>query len=127
MVADLALRYAGRADVLFTYLNEAHAADQWPISYPIRTNAHTCIEDRTSAACAFRARSAWESAPIHIAADTMADTAQTVFGAWPFRLFVLHNDKVLMRGEAEDYTFPVYQVEDCLRSVLENDAGVGAK
>ncbi len=119
MVADLALRYAGRVDVLFVYLSEAHATDEWPISYPVRAHAHRCIEDRTAAACAFQRRSGWEEAPIHVAADSMDNFAQVTFGAWPFRFFVLQNDKVLMRGEAEDYTFPIHQVEDCLRAALQ--------
>jgi hypothetical protein len=118
VVANLAQRYTGRADVLFVYLNEAHAADEWPISYPVHATAHQSIEDRVGAACGFQQRSRWESVPVHIAADTMENSAQTLFGAWPFRHFVLLNSKVLMRGEAENYTFPIYQVEDCLRSVL---------
>eukprot|EP00730_Choanoeca_flexa_P010332 TRINITY_DN17517_c0_g1_i1.p4 TRINITY_DN17517_c0_g1~~TRINITY_DN17517_c0_g1_i1.p4 ORF type:complete len:115 (+),score=20.56 TRINITY_DN17517_c0_g1_i1:768-1112(+) len=86
------------------YIAEAHATDEWPISYPTSTAQHKSVAEREDALAQFQSAYNWT---IPSTIDDLDDTASTVLGAWPFRLYVGYKDRIVYQGMPEEYTYSI--------------------
>eukprot|EP00045_Choanoeca_perplexa_P018255 m.283926 g.283926 ORF g.283926 m.283926 type:complete len:115 (+) comp17763_c1_seq9:810-1154(+) len=93
---------SSKVDFHLVYIAEAHATDEWPISYPTVTAQHATATDRQAALDRFVMTHSW-TVPSSI--DDVDDTASTVLGAWPFRLYIGHKGNVVYQGMPEDCTY----------------------
>jgi len=109
---ELAERYSPMGfNFTIVYILEAHAQDEWPISssryHPngqrVLLNQHKSMDDRVAAAVAFRDTFKLQGHRILI--DDMDNTFNGAYAAWPFRYYVVDEDKVRLLGlpDVNDY------------------------
>jgi type I thyroxine 5'-deiodinase len=88
-VERLHLRVRDRASVVFVYIAEAHALDEWQLQANLDEDVliaqHVTLDDRFAAAGAGVERLAL-TMPVLV--DGMDDTVSEAFAAWPERLYV---------------------------------------
>lgn len=104
VLKDVYAQFKEVADFVTVYIAEAHATDEWPISYPTCTQAHKTLEDRIKAAATFVSTYDW---PLPVVPDRMDDDIQRTLGAWPFRMYIVQRGRIVFQGQPEDYTYPV--------------------
>ena len=86
---ELYRRFRGTANVVFVYIAEAHAVDEWQLQANVDENVllhqHATFEDRLTAA-----REAVErlGLTMPVLVDGMDDAVGEAFSAWPERLYV---------------------------------------
>ena len=82
-------RYQGRASVVFVYIAEAHAVDEWQLPANLDDDVllpqHTTLDDRRAAA---RAGVERLGLTMPVLVDGMDDAVSEAFAAWPERLYV---------------------------------------
>ena len=82
-------RYQGRASVVFVYIAEAHAVDEWQLPANLDDDVllrqHTTLDDRRAAA---RAGVERLGLTMPVLVDGMDDAVSAAFAAWPERLYV---------------------------------------
>ena len=82
-------RYQGRASVVFVYIAEAHAVDEWQLPANLDDDVllrqHTTLDDRRAAA---RAGVERLGLTMPVLVDGMDDAVSEAFAAWPERLTV---------------------------------------
>ena len=85
-------KYRDIANFYLVYISEAHAADVWPIglSAGVINMKHRTIEERIQCAKNFQQRYSFK---IPIITDTMENNFRNIFAAWPFRAFIIKNNK----------------------------------
>ena len=102
-------------NVIFIYINEAHAMDIWPIGLSAGTinYSHKVIEDRQKCANKFKDSHDFK-VPIYL--DNMNNDVQNIFSCWPFRYFTIKYDSccdnfiLLKIGEPEGAEFDLTKV-----------------
>ena len=82
----------------FVYIEEAHAENEWPIAPPEEfavSEQHTTLESRLASAAQLQATlPVLDAFPMY--ADSMDRTFQTLYGAWPTRMYVHVSDPDLV-------------------------------
>lgn len=82
----------------FVYIEEAHAENEWPIATPEEfavSEQHTTLESRLASAAQLQATlPVLDAFPMY--ADSMDRTFQTLYGAWPTRMYVHVSDPDLV-------------------------------
>lgn len=92
------------------YTMEAHATDEWPISSAryepsgdaVAVRQHQTIEERVEAAARFRATF---GVPFEVLVDPMDNRFEEHFCTWPFRLYILQDEKVVWRAQPDGCTY----------------------
>jgi len=91
--------YKGDVDFLTVYVREAHPEDEWQMKSNLKENDNVCyaqpknMKDRLLIANDFSKRFNF-TPPLVV--DTMANTANNLYAAWPERLYVIDADKRLL-------------------------------
>lgn len=98
------------------YITEAHAADVWNIGESAGTinYKHKTIEDRIECIKKFK-RAFNVSIPIY--ADNMNDEFETLFASWPFRYYVIRDNKFIKIGQPEDSEFDICELINFLEKL----------
>ena len=88
-VNDLVAGWAGAADFVAVYIEEAHATDEWPIAQmDIALRQHRSMGERVEAARSFVAD--FQVHPLlPFVADGMGNAFNAAYASWPFRFWVL--------------------------------------
>ncbi|CAH1243408.1 DIO1 [Branchiostoma lanceolatum] len=110
MVAE----FADRADFLTVYIAEAHTSDGWSFRNNIKIRKHQTLEDRLAAAKILANSSL--SRPLLV--DTMDDVANRKYGAWPERLYILLEGRVMYKSMPGPHGYHVHQVRYWLEKHL---------
>ena len=111
--------HGSRANFLFVYIREAHAADEWRMEENDRAGVvvaqpRTFGERRAAAA----ACCAGLDASIPAVVDGMDDAVAIPYGAWPERMFVIDAEgTVLYRGAPGPFGFLPAEVEAVLKGL----------
>lgn len=83
-------RFRGRAEVVFVYIAEAHATDEWQLPANLDDDVlvaqHTTLEERLAAA---RDGVQRLRLTMPVLVDGMDDAVSEAFAAWPERLYVV--------------------------------------
>ena len=117
----LGTELAGQVCVITIYIAEAHACEEWPVGDEHNDGACSMSQAKTlggrrEAARHFARELAW---PFEIYVDSMEDTFESTFAAWPVRFFIIHTDGATIAHvaypEPEQHTYSI----DRLRSALE--------
>lgn len=69
---------------MFVYIEEAHAADEWPIGSSVVERQARCIEERVDAALRLGLSWRWT-----LTVDSMHNHFAQHFAPWPFRYYLL--------------------------------------
>ena len=98
------------------YVREAHPLDEWQMDSNVREDVcypqpHS-LKDRLAIANDFRQRFHY---PIPLVVDTMADTANRLYGAWPERLYVIEpGGRIIYRGGLGPFDYKPEEVRALL-------------
>lgn len=88
---------------LLIYIAEAHARDQWPVGKTIScVNQPKTLNERLDNARQLQKDFQCE---IPMLVDSMDNTFHTTYGAWPFRFYVIHENKLVFKAEPHKETF----------------------
>eukprot|EP00058_Branchiostoma_floridae_P017044 XP_002602532.1 hypothetical protein BRAFLDRAFT_93837 [Branchiostoma floridae] len=127
---DMVAEFADRADFLTVYIAEAHASDGWSFRNNIKIRffavvaflislgdfrKHRTLEERLTAAKMLADSNL--SGPLLV--DTMDDVANRKYGAWPERLYILLDGRVMYKGMPGPHGYHVHQVRDWLEKYLQ--------
>eukprot|EP00037_Helgoeca_nana_P013078 m.119869 g.119869 ORF g.119869 m.119869 type:complete len:133 (+) comp21821_c0_seq2:1043-1441(+) len=99
LIQEYALRYGGFADFAYVYIEEAHAADEWPLGAFERHAQPRTIEQRVELARRFArvySRPTCEGVGpiIPVCVDTIDNAFGEAFAVWPERFFVIRGGTV---------------------------------
>lgn len=95
VLAAMHRRWSAVADFAYVYVEEAHAADEWPLgaveSHPQPTTeaARLALAQRFGREYAAPAHRAADAPPIPVVVDGMANAFNRAYAVWPERLYVL--------------------------------------
>ena len=109
-------RFKENAEFLTIYIREAHPEDEWQMDANIQQDVcyrqPQSLPDRVAIVKDFVARFSY---PIPIVIDTMADTADRMYGGWPERLYIIDTDgTIVYKGGIGPFDFHPEQVGDWL-------------
>jgi len=92
------------------YITEAHAADEWPIGntisfckQPKKLNERVELARRLTEEIPF---------PFPVVVDTMENTFDSIFAAWPFRFYIVSATGELLYKAQPDPVIYGYNAED---------------
>jgi len=108
------MKLHGYASFLAIYIQEAHAFDEWPVGKKISfCNQHKTLSTRCSLAKDVK------SGEFDVLVDNMKNQFQTIYAAWPFRFYIFHNDKIVMKGQpnVETCLYNLDEMFDCLNKL----------
>lgn len=89
--------------LLTIYIAEAHARDQWPAGKTIScVDQPTQLEQRLENARRFQEKFNFE---MPMLVDSMDNTFHKTYGSWPFRFYVIHDGKLVLKPEPGETTY----------------------
>lgn len=107
----------GHVDIIFVYIVEAHAIDEWPISSgrynrgrgPVSVSQPTSNEERLALANKFR--SDFDCLEIPMLVDPIQNEFEKKYAPWPLRFYgVDENGKMSYIANPKDCTFDPLEV-----------------
>jgi hypothetical protein len=110
-------RFSKFINIIVIYISEAHAKDEWPISFTNRTNQHKNIEERIKAAKEV------DNLNLPLYCDSFDQSSfENVFSAWPERAFIVENNiiKYISYHTVDGYDDWHSNVENYVNSKIEN-------
>ena len=113
--------YKDRAAFLFVYIREAHPEDGWQspanVKQGVVFNQPKTLTERRSVAHKCRAGLKL-SMPCVV--DTMENTADNLYAAWPERMFIIDsNGRIAYAGRQGPWGFKPQEVKSALKSILD--------
>ena len=102
--------FAGSADFLIIYIEEAHASDGWKITNNTEIRQHRTLDDRFDAARIL----ARMRPPCPIYVDDITDDANLQYGGLYERLYIILDDVVVYEGKRGPAGYKLEEVEEWL-------------
>jgi len=97
-------QYQQKASFVAIYIQEAHSRDEWPCGKVLSfCNQHKSLEDRLELAVKLISNQKNQSIPFLM--DNINNDYQTIFAAWPFRFYIIYQNKIALKGEPNNKTF----------------------
>ena len=87
VVQKIAEDYHGKVDVVAIYISEAHSTDEWSLYSDVTWKQPQTIEERIGLATKHAGRLHGDEIQLYV--DTMANTVESSFAAWPERLYII--------------------------------------
>lgn len=85
------------------YIAEAHARDQWPVGKTISCiDQPTTLAERLNNAREFRKNFNFQ---MPMLVDNMENNFHHTYGSWPFRFFVIHDGKLILKAQPDEKVF----------------------
>lgn len=99
------------------YITEAHAIDVWNIgeSAGELIESHKNINDRIN--CMSKLKSKFDLT-IPIYADNMNNEFESQYSCWPFRYFLIKNNKFIEIGSPDDSQFDICELISSINKLL---------
>lgn len=98
---------------MFVYIEEAHAADEWPIGSAVHERQARTTDQRLGAAARLSLSPAWT-----LLLDTMDNSFASAYAPWPFRYYLLdaeHRARVI--AEPIGAALPLGELWDAVRTL----------
>lgn len=117
-------KYKDRAEFLTIYISEAHPDDEWQMDSNRKDkfvfNQPKTFEERKELAKVLVDRLEYR---MPVAIDNLDNRAESVFGAWPERIYVLEpGGRIAFKGEMGPFGFHPEEGEKALEALLERCA-----
>jgi len=109
-------KYKDRTGFLVVYITEAHAKDEWPVGKTISfCNQPKVISERCDLA---RKYSEDNQLTIPVVVDTMDNSFESKFAAWPVRFYVVKNGKLVFKAQpnTEHYAYDPTELSKWLKN-----------
>jgi len=98
------------------YIAEAHASDQWPAGKTISCfRQPKSLDERLNNARYFQKTYEFE---MPILVDSMENRFHLTYGSWPFRFYVVHQGKLVLKPEPGEQTY-AYDMDELDRWISE--------
>ena len=96
----------GKINFVMVYISEAHANDVWNIGHSAgdTVNAPICIQDRIDSIIFMKNK---YGLTFNIYADNMNNDFENKYCPWPFRYYIIKNNKFIKIGEPDDSQFDI--------------------
>lgn len=107
--------------LLFVYILEAHATDEWPINScryngnrgPVNVKQPTTNEERLALASRFR--SDFDCAEIDMLVDSVANEMEKTYAPWPLRFYGIQSGRLTYIAKPRDCSYDIAEVRNwCL-------------
>ena len=110
-------KYAGKAVFLIVYIREAHASDVWPLGKVACIRNHQSLQERIDVAKSLRDEM---GVTMPILVDTMENSFDERWNAWPERFYVLQNlaFELVAEPSLNDDGFDRNTITSCLDALL---------
>ncbi len=98
-----------KINMFIVYITEAHASDIWNIGESAGeiVESHKNINDRIN--CINNLQNKFDlSIPVY--ADNMNNQFETLYASWPFRYYVIKNNKFIKIGTPDDSQFDICEL-----------------
>eukprot|EP00753_Platysulcus_tardus_P018588 PLAT6940.1.p3 GENE.PLAT6940.1~~PLAT6940.1.p3 ORF type:complete len:122 (+),score=57.19 PLAT6940.1:372-737(+) len=115
-VAGLEEKHAAVADFLTIYIREAHATDGWTFPGGVQLPYVTSIDERLQRAAKLKETQGLKT----VVSDTMDNQSMLTYAAWPERLYIIKDGRVIYKGGEGPYGYKPEEV-DALLSKLHGD------
>lgn len=103
--------FHGVADFVLVYIEEAHPIDGWKLrGNPFSIKAHKTLDDRISAAKLLLQ----SDIPSRVLIDRMDDAANLQYGAWPERLYIVKNGKIVAANRGGSHSYSMDEIRNWL-------------
>jgi hypothetical protein len=117
-------KYKDRAEFLTVYISEAHPDDEWQMDSNRKDkfvfNQPKTFEERKELAKVLVDRLEYR---MPVAIDSLDNRAESVFGAWPERIYVLEpGGRIVFKGEMGPFGFHPEEGEKALEGLLARRA-----
>ena len=106
--------FSGLADFASVYIAEAHPVEKANFTGNIVISAHETLEDRLKAARDLQ--SSMQGEDNRILVDSMQDVANELYAAFPERLYVILDGKVVLEGKPGPFGYNIAEIESFLES-----------
>ena len=106
--------FSGLADFASVYIAEAHPVEKANFTGNIVISAHETLEDRLKAARVLQ--SSMQGEDNRILVDSMQDVANELYAAFPERLYVILDGKVVLEGKPGPFGYNIAEIESFLES-----------
>ncbi|CAH3042745.1 unnamed protein product [Porites lobata] len=107
----LIVNFGNVADFVIVYICEAHPTDEWRWNNNVEILQHRTLQERCQAAEMLK-KSSGCSTPILV--DTMDNEATQAYGAYPERLFIIQDRKIVYEGGTGPYNYSLGEVKKWL-------------
>jgi len=108
------------ADFLVVYISEAHPTDGWRWNNNVEIAQHKSLKDRCQAAEILKS----SQCPAPVMVDTMENEATKAYAAFPERLFIVQQGKVVYEGGTGPYNYDLTEVRRWLEEYREEQLKV---
>ncbi len=102
------------------YIAEAHARNEWPVGKTIScVDQPTTLSQRLENARQFQ-KKFYLQMPMLV--DNMENTFHTTYGSWPFRFYVIHHGKVVLKAEPgqPDFAYDLNEIDQWLADFYQS-------
>ena len=110
----LRTKFSGLADFASVYIAEAHPVEKANFTGNIVISTHETLEDRLKAARVLQ--SSMQGEDNRILVDSMQDVANELYAAFPERLYVILDGKVVLEGQPGPFGYNIAEIESFLES-----------
>jgi hypothetical protein len=121
---DFVQEFSSRVNFLTVYIEEAHAANEWPIGSRLKYDQPKKMEDRFKIIEDFRQALDYYDVPV--VADLVGEQGFTdnhflvEYAPWPIRIYVIHQRTMRYIAEPKFATFGLAEVRDCLEQIFND-------
>eukprot|EP00276_Gloeochaete_wittrockiana_P001060 CAMPEP_0184676646 /NCGR_PEP_ID=MMETSP0308-20130426/88461_1 /TAXON_ID=38269 /ORGANISM="Gloeochaete witrockiana, Strain SAG 46.84" /LENGTH=105 /DNA_ID=CAMNT_0027124491 /DNA_START=314 /DNA_END=628 /DNA_ORIENTATION=- len=99
--------FGHKADVLFVYITEAHAVDEWPIGSRLKYSQPKTTAERCTIARDFVSAL---DVRIPLLVDTDANSFETKYAAWPIRFYIILDGLMALIANPKQCTYDVVEI-----------------
>jgi len=91
----LLVKFNRTINFLVVYIAEAHAVDEWPVGDPLKIMQPRSNRERVAIAQKFKQD---YNLLLPMLVDTVQNTFEQTYSAWPIRFYVIQNSRVLFKA-----------------------------
>jgi hypothetical protein len=105
---------------LAVYIAEAHARDQWPVGKTIScVDQPTTLTQRLKNAQEFKKNFNFE---MPMLVDNMENNFHHTYGSWPFRFFVIYEDKLILKAQPdkENFAYNINEIDHWINNFYQS-------
>ena len=117
----LAEQVASQIDIVFVYILEAHACDEWKLGTKYQIPQHKSLEDRLAAVKQMKQELEFPD-NIKVFCDSMNNEFDHMYSCWPDRHLLIENEIALVASTPSNYG---YSRIDILEYLLRNVESLG--
>eukprot|EP00092_Neocalanus_flemingeri_P035535 GFUD01038679.1.p1 GENE.GFUD01038679.1~~GFUD01038679.1.p1 ORF type:complete len:124 (+),score=30.16 GFUD01038679.1:162-533(+) len=114
----LRTKFAGLADFVTIYIEEAHPAERKHFSGNYAIDTHASMEQRMEAADTLREEGGEFLAGCPILVDQMDNRANLAYASFPERLYVIQDSKIIFEGGTGPWFYSIEEVDKFISKIV---------